>query len=1015
MSTAELPDWALFRRALQANDSQAKYLHRLRSIEAWLEQTPTDATTALRDALHVDPSAREQTLRTYQGLIAVVRIKLRRQAEATPVAQQRLAEQLAVSDALTAEVQRDLDGNSQLAMPEEAFREVSRLNDRMSAITKASDPLRLTGEAVQEIQDLILAYEALETRYELKGSALDNLRWFRANAEFELGRLLSLLGKHEKAQGMWRCSAELYELAGDPRNAADCRARANEARLANDLDMRVDRDLLALTESAPSQSALDKIAALVDLTHQQNAAGDLFGAAESAQEARSRLVGLGFLDPLATGVEVALNSWIQLASGSLAGTEFVQRVLGIGQYYCSILGALVSANLKTAGDKSVAYEQVLHDLENMLFRIHSEWEQASVDIQRDLATYFPEQAAPPSSAPAIDLDWMKQMHAWDDALLCLREECNRRRSAGEPIGDMLEAADRLRLEARKYGSSLYEVKALLVRGYVAGHFSLGPETLAAAVDARDTLLAGRPAMLGSLPDSAQQSLYLEALSHELIAYQIAADHEKVYALCYATVEDFERLRQTVNAPFQDNTFFGEAVQFYRIGAIAAYKLERWDAMLRFMDLAKAHSAIRDFIAQSAQDGPTDDEQTLETELLQMPAADPRRRWLWDRIAIARRRSSGAATPEVDSTRLQAALAPDEALISYFWLNEHVLLVTLVDHKRIQAQRIVIKPEQRTRLVEFSIAIRSLFYGIDSEIEALGEILFPSFCRDFVTDKRRLIFSPNQVLHVFPFHAIPHEGSFLGVRFAVRYVPNFSSLLVPWRRRCEDRVLAIAVRDCGAPGFEVLPNVEREVEQVREFYQARGVAVDVLQGDDANRSTLERMRAEGRLSRYRYVHLGTHGESALAAPNAPLEAKLHLRLSHLDSMDIAMLGMQAEVVVLSACYSGQRAVVGRGSEAEPKDLGMDAGLPGDEIFGMQAALFQSGVHAVLGALWPVDVEPTATIIPEFHRGLSANLPAEVALQSAVARYLQTMQDPWLRKAVNWAPFFVSTMGGRIQGE
>ena len=84
--------------------------------------------------------------------------------------------------------------------------------------------------------------------------------------------------------------------------------------------MRVDRDLLALTESAPSQSALDKIAALVDLTHQQNAAGDLFGAAESAQEARSRLVGLGFLDPLATGVEAALNSWIRLASGSLAET-----------------------------------------------------------------------------------------------------------------------------------------------------------------------------------------------------------------------------------------------------------------------------------------------------------------------------------------------------------------------------------------------------------------------------------------------------------------------------------------------------------------------------------------------------------------------------------------------------------------------------------------------------------------------------------------------------------------------
>ena len=178
-------------------------------------------------------------------------------------------------------------------------------------------------------------------------------------------------------------------------------------------------------------------------------------------------------------------------------------------------------------------------------------------------------------------------------------------------------------------------------------------------------------------------------------------------------------------------------------------------------------------------------------------------------------------------------------------------------------------------------------------------------------------------------------------------------------------------------------------------------MDVLIGDEATRKTLERMRDERQLSRYRFVHLATHGESVLASAEDPLEARLVLRGSFLDIMDIAALGMGAEVAVLSACHTGQRAI-GRGTMAE---------LPGDDIFGMQSALFESGVHTVMGTLWRVESVTASAIVTAFHRRLAAGDLPEVAMQSAVLEYLRD-SDPAQRDMVYWAPFFLSSLGTKV---
>src|SRR6266699_3222337 len=61
------------------------------------------------------------------------------------------------------------------------------------------------------------------------------------------------------------------------------------------------------------------------------------------------------------------------------------------------------------------------------------------------------------------------------------------------------------------------------------------------------------------------------------------------------------------------------------------------------------------------------------------------------------------------------------------------------------------------------------------------------------------------------------------------------------------------------------------------------------------------------------------------------------------MEIANWQLRANLVVLSACCSGQRPISGRWMEE----------LPGDELFGLQSAFFMAGARRMLSCLWPVD--------------------------------------------------------------
>jgi len=155
---------------------------------------------------------------------------------------------------------------------------------------------------------------------------------------------------------------------------------------------------------------------------------------------------------------------------------------------------------------------------------------------------------------------------------------------------------------------------------------------------------------------------------------------------------------------------------------------------------------------------------------------------------------------------------------------------------------------------------------------------------------------------------------------------------------------------------------------------------------ANRATA----TSAELSRYRIVHLATHG--VLNTEHPELSG---LVLSLVDEQgkpqdgflrlhEVYNLNMPAELVVLSACQTG---------------LGKE--IKGEGLVGLTRGFMYAGAKRVLASLWNVNDSVTAQLMKRFYQGLLVKeLPPAAALRAAQVEMWKRQQ--W-RSPYYWAAF------------
>jgi CHAT domain-containing protein len=834
--------------------------------------------------------------------------------------------------------------------------------------------------------------------------------WWMGLAWWSMGRGALDLGRNSSGSEAFEHAAAYYDRAGEAKSAADCRQRVSDlaSHIKADFDSAAEpevRNVLMPQEPLPRVQSLTRLVLEVGRT------GDKFEAARIGEEAAQVLREVGFPDP-EPAFDAAVDQWIETAADGCTGNALFARVCEVAGYWAVILGARTSTRLKGDPAASVRAERTLRGLTEFTSQLSRQAAEATRQAAQRLAVWDPPAAALLSEDNSIDvsIQRMKALSALDDALQQLRVACNEGASEAQ-----LAQASALRAQAETLGSRVHIARAVIEQVYVLLALQRFEDVPALTDLALHTLREGKPAQLGTFATGFERELYLTAIDYKARALAAKGDHEAILALCGPVIRDIEGERARVSSPYQQSAFLATRAEIYEFVAASAYRTGRLDLLLAVTELLKARAALRSRLTPD----PSVNAEVIEAEVHQVNEAllhaalgsdeermlRERRRWLSTARAIARTRG-GAAPPEISVSAIQGVLATDEAAISWFWIGNDIVIVLGITREDVRSAVTKLDATQQSQLADYLACVTSLsgespryerlIPRTDELVAALGAVLLPAEVRKLILAKSRLVLSPHRTLHLFPFHAAPwpdgEANRYLIECFAIRYAPNLSSLLLPWCGNEEGPVLAVGVAHFDDPDIPTLRNAEAEAAAVAAVHGANG---HMLAG-----ATREAFAALP-LRDYRCLHLATHGSSVLAgdAADDPMQSCLYLRDGALSGWDIEALQFRAELVVLAACYSGQRSIAGRGLDK----------LPGDDLFGLQAVLFEAGIGTVLGALWPVEDATAFAILVDFHRAYAGGAAPDTALSTAIRAHLANSERR--QDVFYWAPFFVSALGRR----
>jgi CHAT domain-containing protein len=311
--------------------------------------------------------------------------------------------------------------------------------------------------------------------------------------------------------------------------------------------------------------------------------------------------------------------------------------------------------------------------------------------------------------------------------------------------------------------------------------------------------------------------------------------------------------------------------------------------------------------------------------------------------------------------------------------------------------------------------------LKSQARALYDLLWRPL-ESAVGEARMVFIAPEGKLHLMPFTVlVDEEGKYVIERYKVHHLAAGRDILrlTDEHIRAAQRLLALGDPDFDAPaikeemdlsGTPILANGAAVPPQsLRSVFDAvRGLGVSRLPGtgtevraiashDDRAVVLTGRKASEENFKRlapqFGRIHLATHGFSLREAPmfghtvsrpveNPLLQTGLYLaganrRASAIDTtgtedgvltaLEVAELDLRATgLVVLSACETG----IGRVET-------------GEGVYDMRRAFHAAGVRTVIGSLWKVPDEETATLFRQFYSGSGENC-AERMQRAAVSR-------------------------------
>ncbi len=330
--------------------------------------------------------------------------------------------------------------------------------------------------------------------------------------------------------------------------------------------------------------------------------------------------------------------------------------------------------------------------------------------------------------------------------------------------------------------------------------------------------------------------------------------------------------------------------------------------------------------------------------------------------------------EVDPALLRQHLLPGQLLLTYFLHKEQLVIFAMTTDQMVTH----INPEGATQL-EYLLPLlhahlqtggwpdpqnppqktirRILTRLYDILIEPITPLL-PSF-------SGHLTIVPYGPLHKLPFHALFNGTRFLTEDYQVSYLPATSLLMHLSSDQSE-----ISGRPMYDENAVKLPIVfgYSENGQLQRVYDEVKTVTTLLEGTcylDKD-ATIANLIEQAPFSPI--IHLATHGQSRLDAPNFSYVRLADGQLNAIDAFSLDLTG--CELVTLSGCETG---------------LALSSG--GDEQLGLGRAFLAAGANSLIMSLWSVEDNATSELMKLFYQHLLQGESKAQALRAAQCHFLR----------------------------
>jgi tetratricopeptide (TPR) repeat protein len=326
------------------------------------------------------------------------------------------------------------------------------------------------------------------------------------------------------------------------------------------------------------------------------------------------------------------------------------------------------------------------------------------------------------------------------------------------------------------------------------------------------------------------------------------------------------------------------------------------------------------------------------------------------------------------TDLAKALGPETALLSFFLIQEEALLFLLRAGWRVPC--VIGIPLNQTDRADLWELLRHEVHI--PRTETWDQLLRPLFtnAQFYLNGVKRLILAPAGIGHLLPWTVLAERIGWYtpaGLPLPLVTLPALSVLPRLQQRLSVPKGQALVI---GNPLGD-RPHMENEARTVAERFGA----TPLLRGAATKQAVL------ANLERASLIHLATH---AFFDSENPLDSGIVLAGEEiLTAREILQHRLQADLLVLSACESGQVGSLG-----------------GEELAGLSQAFLQAGVRSLLVSLWQVNDESTAALMQAFYDAREeAGADKALALRQAMTQVQHDPKHPRWQHPYYWGAFIL----------